>query len=153
MARITIIDYVQNEYPNHMRWVDNEQLERYQRSGGLTDYKVCLVEVCSFQFVFHSVMQAELCLAYYSRAIHPTSMLPVYTQNLGGDHLETQRWFEKLPMFLLSKSKRPRVVAALTRAVEDYRAHGCAVTGTAMPDIWERPVFKRAGAAHAGEKR
>jgi hypothetical protein len=39
---------------------------------------VYLVTVCSFTFEFHS-----------------SSRLPVYTQNLGGDHDETQRWFER----------------------------------------------------------
>lgn len=136
MAKITIVDYVENAYPNHMRWVDNEQQERYQRSGGLTPYKVCLVEVCGFEFTFHSVVQIELCLDYYSQKTQPTSRLPVHTQNLGGDHWETQRWFEKLPMFLLEKSKRPKVIAALTRAISEYRACPGAVTHTVKPAIW-----------------
>lgn len=136
MAKITIADYVEHKYPNHMRWVDNEQEERYQRSGGLAPYKVCSVEVCGFEFIFHSVMQIELCLDYYSRQPQPTSRLPVHTQNLGGDHWETQRWFEKLPMFLLEKSKRPKVIAALTRAISAYSACPGATTLTAKPAIW-----------------
>ena len=136
MAKITITDYIENQYPNHMQWVDNEQQVRYTRSGGLSPYKVCLVEVCGFQFIFHSVMQVELCLEYYSKQLQPTSRLPVHTQNLGGDHWETQRWFEKLPMFLLEKSKRPKVIAALGRAVAEYSATPGAITSTARPAIW-----------------
>jgi len=136
MAKITITDYVENEYPNHMRWIDNEQQERYARSGGLAPYKVCLVDVCGFRFIFHSVMQIELCLDYYSRQPQPTSRLPVHTQNLGGDHWETQRWFEKLPMFLLEKSKRPRVLAALERALAEYSTAPGAITSTAKPEVW-----------------
>lgn len=119
-----------------MRWVDNEQMERHERSGGLSPYKVCLVDVCGFQFGFHSVLQIELCLAYYQRGIHPTSRLPVYTKNLGGDHWETQRWFEKLPMVLLEKSKRPKVIAALTRALAEYRVEPGAITSTQKPPLW-----------------
>jgi hypothetical protein len=136
MAKITIIDYVESMHPNHMRWIDNEQYERYQRSGGLAPYKVCIVEVYGFEFVFHSVMQIELCLDYYLRKTQPTSRLPVHTQFLGGDHWETQRWFEKLPMFLLEKSKKAKVTAALTRAASEYRACPGTVTSTAKPYIW-----------------
>lgn len=136
MAKITITGYVAGQHPNPMRWVDNEQQERYLKSGGLTPYDVCLVDVCGFQFFFHSVMQAQLCLEYYSRTIQPTSRLPVYAQNLGGDHGETQRWFEQLPMFLLEGSKRPRVVAALERAVAEYSKAPGAITRTARPAIW-----------------
>jgi hypothetical protein len=121
-----------------MRWVDNEQFERYQKSGGLAPYKVCLVEVCAFQFIFHSVLQVELCLDYYSRQTQPTSRLPVHTQNLGGDHWETQRWFEKLPMFLLERSKRSKVISALKRAIVVYSAVPGAVTSTSRPAIWSR---------------
>jgi hypothetical protein len=136
MARVTITDYVEAKHPNSMRWVDNEQHERYVRSGGLTPYKVCTVEVCGFEFIFHSVMQAELCLDYYSRKVQPTSRLPVHTENLGGDHWETQRWFEKLPMFLLENSKRERVIKALTRAIAEYSSYPGASTNTAKPAIW-----------------
>src|SRR4051812_17602127 len=104
MAKITITDFTEREHPNPMRWVDNAQEERYRSSEGLTPYKVCTVEVCGFQFIFHSVMQIELCLDYYSRKIHPTSRLPVYTEHHGAHHGETQRWFEKLPMRLLERS-------------------------------------------------
>ena len=136
MARITIADYDAYAYPNHMRWVDNEQFDRYQKSGGLAPYKVCVVDVCAFRFVFHSVMQVELCLEYYSRKIHSTSRLPVYTQNLGGDHWEMQRWFERLPMFLLEGPKRLKVVSALKRAIAVYRAVPGAITSTPRPAIW-----------------
>ena len=136
MAKITIVDYVENQHPNHMRWIDNEQQERHIRSGGLAPYKVCLVEVCGFQFLFHSLMQVELCVDYYSMQIQPTSRLPVHSENLGGDHWETQRWFEKLPSFLLEKSKRPKVIAALQRAAVEYSKVSGAITRTAKPAIW-----------------
>jgi hypothetical protein len=136
MAKITIEDYVHDKHPNHMWYVDNAQLERQKHSGGLIPYKVCLVEVCGFQFIFHSVMQAELCLEYYLKEHQPSSRLPVYTENLGGDHHETQRWYEKLPVRLLEKSKRPKVIKALTNAVAEYEKFSGAVTGTERPTLW-----------------
>jgi hypothetical protein len=139
MAKVRVVDYAPAEHQNHMRWVDDEQRKRYEHSGHLVPYKVCTVEVCGFQFVFHSLMQVELCLDYYSRKVQPTSRLPVHTQNLGGDHWETQRWFEKLPLVLLENSKRPKVIAALQRALREYGAHPEAKTSTPKPALWERP--------------
>lgn len=81
---------------------------------------VYFVSVCSFTFEFHSLEQIEICLEYYSEKIHPSSRLPVYTQNLGGDHWGTLRWFERVPMYLLEEPKRQRVVKALTRALEKF---------------------------------
>lgn len=52
---------------------------------------VYFVSVCSFTFEFHSIEQIEVCLKYYSEKIHPSSRLPVYIQNFGGDHWATQR--------------------------------------------------------------
>lgn len=136
MPKIAIEDFDRKKHRNYMQYIDDEQLDRYEHSGGLAPYKVCIVEVCGFQFIFHSVMQIELCIDYYSREVRPSSRLPVYTENLGGDHWETQRWFEKLPLYLLEKSKRPKVVAALERAMIEYRQHPGAVTSTRKPDIW-----------------
>ena len=136
MAKIAIEDFNQKAHPNPMWYVDNEQFNRYRRSAGLTPYKVCVVEVCGFQFIFHSAMQLELCLDYYSRQTRPSSRLPVYKENLGGDHWETQRWFEKLPLYLLENAKRPKVVATLERALLAYRQQPGAVTATPKPSLW-----------------
>ena len=119
-----------------MWYIDNEQFVRYKHTGGLTPYKVCVVDVYGFQFIFHSTVQVELCLDYYSRKIHPSSRLPVYKEYLGGDHWETQRWFEKLPLFLLEKIKRQKVIATLARALDEYRRHPGTITGTQKPNIW-----------------
>jgi hypothetical protein len=91
---------------------------------------------CGFQFVFHSVVQVELCLDYYRLRHHPSSRLPVNDGNFGGDHWETQRWFEKLPQFLLEKAKRPKVVAALEEALTEYRKYDGAETLTAKPALY-----------------
>jgi hypothetical protein len=120
MARITIEEFDATSHGNPMWYIDDAQRERHNRAPTLVPYKVCLVDVCGFTFVFHSLLQLRLCLEYYSQDLQPSSRLPVYDKNLGGDHWESQRWFEKLPQYLLEKPKRSKVVAALTKALVEY---------------------------------
>lgn len=114
MARIKIEDYNGSLHPNPMQSFDSVQRERHHRAPTLVPYKVCLVTVSDFTFIFHSIEQIQLCMDYYSRKTHSSSRLPVYTENIGGDHWETQRWFERLPQHLLENSHRPRVESAQT---------------------------------------
>ena len=80
------------------------------------------MKVCSFTFTFDSIEQLERYLDYYSRKTHSTSRIPrEELPNYGGDQSETQRWFERLPMYLLEEPKRKKVVAALTKAAELWR--------------------------------
>jgi hypothetical protein len=72
------------------------------------------VSVASFTFQFASVEQIKDYLAYYERKIHPSSIADIGS----ADHWEAQRWFEKLPMYLLEEPKRSKVVKALRRALD-----------------------------------
>jgi hypothetical protein len=89
-------------------------VERYTGSGVPIDYwglsptprpedrnlvprNMLRVAVASFTFRFVSVEQIRDCLSYYEQKTHPSSRLPAG----GGDHWEFQRWFERLPMYLL----------------------------------------------------
>jgi len=137
MAQITIEDFDPLRHPNPMSYVDNAQAERSAHVGKLVPYKVCVVSVCGFRFLFHSVLQLELCLEYYRLEHRPSTRLPVHTGLYGGDHWETQRWFERLPQRLLEKSKRPLVVAALERAAAEYGKHASAHTETPKPALFE----------------
>jgi hypothetical protein len=130
MPQIKIEPFDPMRHGNPMWYIDDAQRKRYWKSPTLTDYKVCLVTVCSFTFIFHSTEQIEMCLGYYRAEHHPSSRLPVYTENLGGDHSETQRWFEKLPQYLLEKPKRLKVVNALEKALREYSQVTSAKTGT-----------------------
>src|SRR5262245_33978029 len=132
MARITIEDFDPKLHGNPMWYIDDAQRERHLRAPTIVDHKVCLVRVCGFTFIFHSLTQLRLCLEYYSLEHQPSSRLPVYDQDLGGDHWETQRWFEKLPQFLLEKPKRSKVITALKKALEQYSKVPQAATGTPM---------------------
>jgi hypothetical protein len=137
MADIRIEDYNSLRHRNPMGWVDDVQAQRHWAAPSLNPYKVCLVSVCGFTFEFSSIPQLDLAIEYYSMEHHPSSRLPVYTENIGGDHWECQRWFEKLPQKLLQKSKRSRVLAALQQAREEYIKHPSANTGTKT-----KPVFQ-----------
>jgi hypothetical protein len=137
MARITIEEYDCLRHGNPMWNIDDVQRERHFRAPTLVPYKVCLVNVCGFTFVFHGLPQLRLCLDFYCREHHPSSRLPVYDKNLGGDHNEAQRWFEKLPQYLLRKPKRLKVIAALQKALEEYFKVPEAETGTALKPLYE----------------
>jgi hypothetical protein len=73
-----------------------------------------LVSVASFTFQFFSARQLGECLEYYQRKTHPSSRLDAG----GGSHWEFERWFERLPMYLLEDAKRRKVVKALTEALK-----------------------------------
>lgn len=79
---------------------------------------VYFVSVCSFTFEFHSIEQIKACLDYYSEKIHPSSRLSVN----GGDHWEFQRWYERLPMYLLEEPKRQKFVKALRSALVEFES-------------------------------
>jgi hypothetical protein len=81
---------------------------------------VYFIRVCSFTFEFHSIGQIKQCLGYYNKKIHATSILSseiLKTGTCGGDHGETQRWYERLPQKLLKESKRKKVVIALEHSL------------------------------------
>lgn len=80
-------------------------------------------------------MQIELCHDYFAQKIRVSGRLPVYRENLGGDHYETQRWFEKLPARLSHHSKRPKVLAALEMAMNEFKGYPSAITGTRKPSL------------------
>lgn len=137
MSDIRIEDNDPLRHHNRMRWGDNVQSERHKVAPSLNPYKVCLVSVCGFRFEFHSIHQLELAIEYYSMEHHPSSRLPIYSGYFGGDRWECQRWFDKLPQELLSKSKRPKVVAALKRAQDEYANYPSANTGTKTEPIFQ----------------
>ena len=97
--------------------------------ASLAPREVWHVRVCSFTFDFQSLDQLEACLGYYRQKIHPSSLIPwERLGDYGGDCGECQRWYERLPMYLLEEPKRKKVVTALERALDlwkqDQRKHG-----------------------------
>jgi hypothetical protein len=83
--------------------------------SGLAPY-VYFVRVCSFTFEFHSIEQIKICLEYFEKKIHPSSRIEIG----GADSWEVQRWYERLPMYLLEEPTRLRVVKALMSAIKVF---------------------------------
>jgi hypothetical protein len=137
MPQIKIEPYDSAKHRNPMWYIDDAQQKRHRKAPSLSDYKVCLVTVCSFTFIFHSTEQLALCLDYYRREHQPSSRLPVYTENFGGDHWEMQRWFEQLPQYLLEKPKRTKVIKALEKAMREYSRIRSATTGTKRKGLYD----------------
>ncbi len=100
-----------------------EQLEltggtHYWRAPSLARDATLCVRVCNFTFRFGSGEQVREYHAYYSRKLHPSSRLPgPFIGHGDHDHWESERWFERLPLFLREEPKRLKVVAALEEAL------------------------------------
>jgi len=82
---------------------------------------VYFVRECGFTFEFHSLGQLAVCLDYLSKKTRPSTRIPsVDLTDYGGDHSETQRWFERLPQWLFAETKRTRLVKALEQARRSF---------------------------------
>ena len=97
---------------------------RWVGSRNLIPRHTIIVRVASFAFRFDTIEQLRECLAYYERKTHPSSMIPAKTlaSDLGEDWRElrgwdVERWFERLPMYLLEEPKRQKVIKALSKAL------------------------------------
>ncbi len=91
---------------------------REQKDLKIIPHFVYFVSVCSFTFEFHSIGQIKACFDYYSTKIQPSSRISIGA----ADHWEVQRWFEKLPMYLLEEPKRQRVIKALKSALVEFES-------------------------------
>ena len=107
-----------------MARISRQPIKREDGNQNLTPRSVVEVEVASFTFRFATVAQLRQCIAYYERTTHPTSRIPAkeLAADLGEDWRkqrgwEVERWFERLPMYLLEESKRLKVLKALNKAL------------------------------------
>ena len=80
-----------------------------------------MVSVASFTFQFFTTHQLADCLAYFEQKIRASSRVSIPGDI---DHWEAERWFERLPMYLLEDAKRTKVVAALTDALAFAETRG-----------------------------
>jgi hypothetical protein len=101
-----------------------EPFTKLNGTASLMPRDVILVSVASFTFRFASVEQIRECLSYYTQKTHCTSRISAsaLAEDLGEDWKdqrgwEVERWFERLPMYLLEEPKRLKVVKALSRAM------------------------------------
>jgi hypothetical protein len=90
----------------------------------LVPREVYFVKVSGFTFAFHSLEQLEDCLRFFDQKVRATSAVKGVCKELragrAGDHGECQRWFERLPLWLLEEPKRLKVVKALKEAAAHF---------------------------------
>ena len=105
------------------------------RAPGLIPKNVLLVSVASFTFQFFTAQQLRDCLAYFNCKTRPSSRLAIGS----ADHWEVQRWFERLPMYLLEGPKRRKVIGALSEALK-LAERGEFTALSKQPNIGKRRV-------------
>jgi hypothetical protein len=100
-----------------------ETIESADGKQNLMPRSIIVVEVVSFTFRFANTAQLRECIDYYSAKTHPSSRIPAkeLARDLGDDWREqrgweVERWFERLPMYLLEEPKRQKVLRALKKA-------------------------------------
>jgi len=99
----------------------SEALPSYARS--LVKCDVICVRVCSFTFRFVSKEEIEEYLKFFQTKTHPTSRVPAsLLPDSSFRHWHSQRWYERLPLFLQEEPKRKKVVGALTEAIRMVEA-------------------------------
>ena len=110
-------------------WKRYETIEKRRnqatKNPGLIPLQDVMVRVASFTFRFVSVEHLLDCLAYFQQKTHPTSRVPSeeLAAQLGEDWRtqrawEVERWFERLPMYLLEEPKREKVMRAIEKALQ-----------------------------------
>jgi hypothetical protein len=99
-------------------------VDRQDGKTSLLPCHVIVVRVASFAFRFESVERLRECIKYYEKKTRPSSRIAARTlaADLGKDWRElrgwdVERWFERLPMYLLEEPKRQKVLKALSRAL------------------------------------
>jgi hypothetical protein len=93
-------------------------------TANLAPREVVLVRVASFTFRFTTTKQLRDCIEYYERKTHPSSRISAkaIAADIGPDwrelrSWEVERWFERLPMYLLEEPKRQKVLKALHKTL------------------------------------
>jgi hypothetical protein len=96
-----------------------------RRTKSLLPRDVIVVQVATFSFKFRSIRQLKECIQYYEAKTHPSSRIPAkkLATDLGEGWREqrgweVERWFERLPMYLLEEPKRQKVLKALSKALK-----------------------------------
>ena len=107
-----------------MARIYTEPVTQWNGLASLDPKHVIVVQVASFTFRFESIEQLRECIGYYQQKIHPSSRVAAVEleRQLGKDWRElrgwdVERWFERLPMYLLEEPKRRKVLKALTNAL------------------------------------
>jgi hypothetical protein len=107
-----------------MARISKVPVTRHDGKATLAPRHIIVVRVASFAFRFETVERLRECIKYYEKKTHPSSRIAAKTlaADLGEDWRElrgwdVERWFERLPMYLLEEPKRQKVLKALSRAL------------------------------------
>jgi hypothetical protein len=85
---------------------------------GLVKQELICVNVCSFTFKFATKDEIQEYIEFFGRKTHPTSRVPEQMlAKCSFGHWHSQRWYEKLPLYLQENPKREQVLKALKKAV------------------------------------
>jgi hypothetical protein len=108
-----------------MARISKEPLKWLDGTASLIPRHVIVVSVASFTFRFGNIEQLRECIEYYRKKTRPSSRIAAKTiaADIGKDWREqrvweVERWFERLPMYLLEEPKRQKVLKALSKALE-----------------------------------
>jgi hypothetical protein len=108
-----------------MARISKEPLKWLDGTASLIPRHVIVVRVASFTFRFRTTEQLRECLKYYQQKTHPSSRIAAkaIAADIGEDWRElrgweVERWFERLPMYLLEEPKRQKVIKALSKTLE-----------------------------------
>jgi len=112
-----------------MARISKELIKRLDGKASLLPRYAIIVRVASFTFRFGTVKQLRECIAYYEKKTRPSSRIAakILAADLGEDWRElrgwdVERWFERLPMYLLEEPKRQKVLKALSKALAHAEA-------------------------------
>jgi hypothetical protein len=107
-----------------MARISKVPISRQDGKASLSPRHIIVVQVASFAFRFESVERLRECIKYYEKKTRPSTRIAakVLAADLGQDWRElrgwdVERWFERLPMYLLEEPKRQKVLKALSRAL------------------------------------
>jgi hypothetical protein len=107
-----------------MARISKEPVKRRDGKASLAPQHVIVVRVASFAFRFETVERLRECIEYYEKKTRASSRIAAKTlaADLGEDWRQLrgwdiERWFERLPMYLLEEPKRQKVLEGLSRAL------------------------------------
>ena len=99
------------------RYGDNPPEPLPPPARGLVIQELMCVNVCSFTFKFYSDDEIREYIAFFEKKTHPSSTLPIPEGSDSFFRWHSQRWYERLPMYLQEESKRVKVLKAPRKAL------------------------------------
>src|SRR6266853_1638989 len=97
------------------RFGDREMNSLPSRARGLVVQEFICVNVCSFTFRFESKDEISEYISFFEKKTHPSSRLPIPNGADSFYRWHSQRWYERLPMYLQEEEKKQKVLKALRK--------------------------------------